>query len=56
VSHPTDATNSELSPASAQAEYEVRRADLPLSFEVNPVMVGRDRAVAVDGLLIIEER
>jgi len=31
VSHPTDATNAELETASVQAEYEVTRADLPLS-------------------------
>lgn len=31
MSHPTDATNAELKTASTQAEYEVTRADLPLS-------------------------
>lgn len=31
MSHPTDATNAELEKASAQQEYEVTRADLPLS-------------------------
>lgn len=29
--HPTDATNSRLEKASAKQEYEVSRADLPLS-------------------------
>lgn len=31
MSHPTDATNEELELASAKQEYEVTRADLPLS-------------------------
>ena len=31
MSHPTDATNTELETASTQAEYQVSRADLPLS-------------------------
>jgi uncharacterized Zn-finger protein len=31
MSHPTDATNTELETASVQAEYEVTQADLPLS-------------------------
>lgn len=31
MSHPTDATNADLDTASAQPEYEVTRADLPLS-------------------------
>ena len=31
VSHPTDANNENLVPASTQQDYEVRRADLPLS-------------------------
>jgi uncharacterized Zn-finger protein len=31
MSHPTDATNTELETASVQAEYEVTHADLPLS-------------------------
>lgn len=31
MSHPTDANDSSLETASAQREYEVSRADLPLS-------------------------
>lgn len=31
MSHPTDAENAELETASTQLEYEVTRADLPLS-------------------------
>lgn len=31
MSHPTDATNAGLETASAQCEYKVTRADLPLS-------------------------
>ena len=31
MSHPTDATNTELETASTQDEYEVTRDDLPLS-------------------------
>ncbi len=31
MTHPTDATNSSLENANTQLEYEVHRADLPLS-------------------------
>lgn len=31
MTHPTDATNSDLETASTKREYEVRREDLPLS-------------------------
>ena len=31
MTHPTDASDSHLEDASTQREYEVRRADLPLS-------------------------
>lgn len=31
MTHPTDATDSSLETASTKREYEVRRADLPLS-------------------------
>lgn len=31
MTHPTDASNESLGNASTQREYEVRRADLPLS-------------------------
>jgi len=31
VTHPTDAADSSLEPANTKSEYEIKRADLPLS-------------------------